>query len=45
MRWLTFGLNMPAADTTPGQPQDVTATLDETGAIVLGCDAVPFGAR
>ena len=45
VRWEAFGLNMPAADTTPGQPQNVSAVLDETGAIVLGCDAVPYGAR
>lgn len=44
-RWLTFGFNMPAADTTPGQPQNVTASLTEDGDIMAGCDAVAFGLR
>ena len=32
-RWLAFGLNMPAASSTPGKPVNVTAQVDETGAI------------
>jgi hypothetical protein len=44
-RWQTFGFNMPAADTTPGQPQNVTASLTENGDIMVDCDAVAFGLR
>ena len=44
-RWLAFGLNMPATNTTPGKPQGLTATVDETGAIPVQCDAVPLAAR
>jgi hypothetical protein len=44
-RWLTFGLQMPATNTTPGQPVNVTAHLDGTGAIVVQCDPVPLATR
>ena len=44
-RWLSFGLNMPSADTTPGQPLNVTAHADDTGAMVVQCDAVPLATR
>ena len=44
-RWLSFGLQMPSAITTPGQPVNLTAHLDDTGAIVVQCDAVPLATR
>lgn len=44
-RWLAFGLLMPSMNQTPGQPVNVTAHLDETGAIVVSCDAVPLATR
>ena len=44
-RWLAFGLNMPATSSTPGKPLNLTALSDETGAIVVQCDAVPLAAR
>ena len=44
-RWLAFGLHMPATNTTPGQPLNLTATLDQSGAIILQCDAVPLATR
>lgn len=44
-RWLAFGLQMPATNTTPGQPQNLTAHSDDTGAIVVQCDATPLAAR
>jgi hypothetical protein len=44
-RWLAFGLNMPATPATPGQPVDVTAELDGSGAIVVQCGAVPLATR
>ena len=44
-RWLAFGLNKPATNTTPGKPQGLTATVDETGAILVQCDAVPLATR
>lgn len=44
-RWLNFGLNMPAAKSTPGQPVNVSAHTDETGAIVVQCEAVPLAKR
>ena len=44
-RWLSFGLNIPAAHTTPAQPQNVSAHTDDTGAIVVQCDAVPLASR
>ena len=44
-RWKAFGLNMPGAKSTPGQPQNVTASLDETGALVLQCDAEALATR
>jgi hypothetical protein len=34
-RWLAFGLNMPATKTTPGQPVNLSAQGDVTGAIVV----------
>ena len=44
-RWLAFGLNMPATSSTPGKPLNLTAHTDDTGAIVVQCDAVPLAAR
>jgi hypothetical protein len=44
-RWMAFGLNMPAAITTPGKPVNVVAHLDGTGAIIVQCDAVPLATR
>lgn len=44
-RWLAFGLQMPSTPTTPGQPQNVTATLAENGAIIVQCDPVPLATR
>jgi hypothetical protein len=44
-RWLAFGLRIPATITTPGQPVNVSAHLDGTGAIILQCDAVPNATR
>ncbi len=44
-RWLAFGLVMPSTNQTPGQPVNVTAHLDEMGAIVVQCDAVPLATR
>jgi hypothetical protein len=44
-RWLSFGLQMPASITTPGQPVNVAAHLDATGAIVVQCDPVPLATR
>ena len=36
---------MPATDTTPGQPVNVTAQLDELGNIIVQCDPVPLATR
>ena len=44
-RWLAFGLNIPAASSTPGQPVNVAAHTDDTGAILVQCDAVPLALR
>ena len=44
-RWLAFGLQMPASDTTPGQPVNVTAQLDELGDIIVQCEPVPLATR
>ena len=44
-RWLSFGLQMPSTITTPGQPVNVQAHLDETGAVVVQCNAVPLASR
>lgn len=44
-RWDAFGLNRPAANTTPGQPVDVIAHADGTGAIVAQCAEVPLATR
>jgi hypothetical protein len=44
-RWLSFGLQMPSTITTPGKPVNLTASLDQTGAIVVQCDAVPLATR
>ena len=44
-RWLAFGLNMPAASVAPGQPVQVTAQADESGAIVVRCDPVALATR
>jgi hypothetical protein len=44
-RWLNFGLQMPSTITTPGKPVNLTASLDQTGAIVVQCDAVPLATR
>lgn len=44
-RWLAFGFDMPANPTTPGKPTNVTAHLDDTGAIIVQCDAQPLATR
>jgi len=44
-RWLTFGLDMPSTDTTPGQPLNVTVHLDDEANLVLACDAPVYAAR
>lgn len=44
-RWGTFGFNMPASDTTPGQPQNVTASDTGNGAAMVQWDAVPLATR
>lgn len=44
-RWLAFGLQMPATNTTPGKPVNVSAHLDTTGNIVGQCDAVALATR
>ncbi len=44
-RWLAFGLKMPATSVTPGQPVNVTVQLDETGALVVQCEAVALAKR
>ena len=44
-RWLAFGLRIPSSVKTPGQPVNVSAHPDETGAIIVQCDAVPLATR
>lgn len=45
-RWLSFGLEMPSTNTTPGKPVNVTVMLDpESGDIIPQCDAVPLATR
>ena len=44
-RWLAFGLNIPATSSTPGKPANLSAHTDDTGAIVLKCDAVALATR
>ena len=44
-RWLAFGLNIPASNTTPGEPGNLTAHGDGLGTIVVQCDAVPLATR
>lgn len=44
-RWLVFGLPMPGTPSTPGQPVNLSATTDDTGAIISQCDAVPLATR
>jgi hypothetical protein len=44
-RWLIFGLQMPATISTPGQPQNLSAHLDGTGAIIVQCDPVALATR
>ncbi len=44
-RWETFGLQMPANKMTPGQPVNVVAYMDPTGAVRVNCDAVPLADR
>lgn len=36
-RWLTFGLDMPSTNTTPGQPTDVVVTTDDSDNLVVQC--------
>ena len=43
--WLAFGLPMPASPQTPGQPVNVTAQMDDSGNILVQCDAVPLATR
>lgn len=45
VRWLAFGLNIPATNTTPGKPTGLTVSLDATGALLVQCDATPLGTR
>ena len=44
-RWLSFGLQMPSSITTPAQPQNLSAHLDNTGALIVQCDPVPVATR
>ena len=44
-RWLDFGLALPAASTTPGQPVNVTVHMDGEGNLVVQCDPTPFATR
>jgi len=44
-RWLDFGLQMPITPSTPGQPVNVSAHLDQTGAIIVQCDPVALATR
>lgn len=45
-RWLAFGLDMPATDTTPGKPTGLAAQFDAaSGGLILTCDPLPFGLR
>ena len=44
-RWVNFGLQIPSTITTPGQPVNVAAHLDQTGAIIVQCAAVPLASR
>ena len=44
-RWLAFGLNMPGTSVTPGRPLNVTAQVDETGAVVVQCGGVSLATR
>lgn len=44
-RWLSFGFAMPSTPSTPGKPGNVTAQVDQTGAILLQWDAVPLATR
>ena len=43
--WLEFGLQMPGTPSTPGKPAGLVAHTDDTGAIVVQCDAVPLAMR
>ena len=43
--WTSFGLQAPGSITTPGQPVNLAAHRDATGAIVVQCDAVPLATR
>ena len=43
--WLVFGLQMPSTPSTPGKPAGLVAHTDDTGAIVVQCDAVPLATR
>ena len=45
VRWLAFGLNIPATNTTPGKPTGLTVSLDASGALLVQCDATPLGTR
>ena len=44
-RWLAFGLQMPSTPSTPGQPVNVSAHVDQTGAIIVQCDPVALANR
>lgn len=45
-RWLAFGLQIPAMNTTPRKPTGMAAQLDPaTGGVFLSCDTQPFGYR
>jgi hypothetical protein len=44
-RWEAFGLRMPASKSTPGRPQNLRATINESGAVIVECDPVPLAHR
>ena len=44
-RWLVFGLQIPAINTTPGKPMNLTVTVNDAGNILAACEPVPYGAR
>ena len=44
-RWEQFGLNLPGADTTPGQPQGVHAYVNPQGGISVLCAPVALATR
>lgn len=45
LRWMSFGLNVPADNTTPGQPQNLAVTVLPTHTLSATCGAVPLATR